>query len=327
MVLSDKAFELEDPISNPLPQPLSQTSPLQVPVPGDKHQTKSSFPLSILQSIFFPTITDHYLHLINNPASHCLPDFSMAEQNTPTGAMDSDTDSMYTTPVERPARTALHEDKEASAYVLKTPTESVPLQIGASAIASPGSGLFAEKRIEECRQIFRSKPLIACVDSRVVSVCHYCLEDSTTGIPSQRRRKAPPSLCSGCKIARFCSKVCFSSMALAHSEAHIIQDCQAKAWKIFHKDECKVLRENPTISHTHLALYRILFWQNRKHLPTKVGKVLSLLEDHFPDHSETGNADDLYKTAQSIRSTSNSNVALHVLWKLLTAVSFCPLMS
>jgi hypothetical protein len=114
---------------------------------------------------------------------------------------------METEPMERPGRTALHEDKEAAAYILKTPTRSLPLKIAASDLASPGCGLFADSKIDQGRQIFTSKPLIACIDTRVVSVCHYCLEDSVTGIPSQRRQKPPPQTCSGCKLARFCSKV------------------------------------------------------------------------------------------------------------------------
>lgn len=143
----------------------------------------------------------------------------MASQEATTDTMNRVTDSMENYKItNRPARTALHEDNEAAAYVLKTATFSANLKIAASNLASPGSGLFAENKIEEGRQIFSSKPLIACVDTQVVSVCHYCLEDSTTGIPSQRRRKAQPAACSGCKLARFCSKV---SQMTASSKSQI----------------------------------------------------------------------------------------------------------
>jgi hypothetical protein len=118
-----------------------------------------------------------------------------------------ETQHLGTDSMERPGRTALHEDREVAAYILKTATTSLPLKIAASDLASPGCGLFTVNKIDEGRQIFESKPLIACVDTRVVSVCHYCLEDSVTGIPSQRRQKATPQTCSGCKLSRFCSKV------------------------------------------------------------------------------------------------------------------------
>ena len=109
-----------------------------------------------------------------------------------------------------PLRQAFHEDKEICKYLLESPVESTSLRIAGSKIANLGSGLVANTDIEQGRQIFKSKPLIACVDPRIDFACHYCLKGSEKvpldeEVPTEQPR---PKVCVGCRRARFCSKVC-----------------------------------------------------------------------------------------------------------------------
>lgn len=72
---------------------------------------------------------------------------------------------------------------------------------------------------------------------------------------------------------------------------------------------------------SHLALCRLLFWQKTRKLTDKVARVLSLLEDHFDEYSDTEAGDVLFEFASSIRNTANPSVALNVVLRLLPAVS------
>ncbi|OIW32001.1 SET domain-containing protein [Coniochaeta ligniaria NRRL 30616] len=203
-----------------------------------------------------------------------------------------------------PVRQALHDDKDVCTYLIKSAIESKPLSIAESKIARLGSGLVADEAIDQGRQIFKSKPFITCVDPRFDSICHYCLKGSEKlPLAEEPTAKPLPKACSGCRKARFCSK-----------------DCQTQAWKLFHRDECKILCDSPTLTMSHLALYRILFWQKSNHISDKVAKALSLVEDHFDEYTNTERGDHVYELVSSIRNTANPKVALSVVLRLLPAI-------
>ena len=107
----------------------------------------------------------------------------------------------------------------------------------------------------------------------------------------------------------------------AHHLLTVKQNCHSKAWKLFHKNECKILRDSPNLLMSHLALYRLLFWKTGNYISDKVAAVLSLLEDHFDEYSDTEAGDVLFEFASSIRNTANPSVALNVVLRLLPAVS------
>ena len=107
----------------------------------------------------------------------------------------------------------------------------------------------------------------------------------------------------------------------AHRLLTIEQTCHSKAWKLFHKNECKIIRDSPNLLMSHLALYRLLFWKKGNYISDKVATVLSLLEDHFDEYSDTEAGDVLFEFASSIRNTANPSVALNVVLRLLPAVS------
>jgi hypothetical protein len=107
-----------------------------------------------------------------------------------------------------PVRKAIHDDKDVCTYLIEGPVESTSLIIAESKIASLGSGLVADMGISQGRQIFKSKPLITCVDPRFDSICHYCLKGSEKVPLAEEPTARPlPKVCSACRRARFCSKV------------------------------------------------------------------------------------------------------------------------
>ncbi len=116
-------------------------------------------------------------------------------------------------------RDCFHLDKGVCDFIKSTITSMLSLDIKASWVAAPGSGLFftGEEPIPEGRELFRSRPMVTCVDNKKTTVCHYCFINTATFIhPSGRLRSTvhefpKASACAGCKVARFCSEVSFPS--------------------------------------------------------------------------------------------------------------------
>lgn len=107
-----------------------------------------------------------------------------------------------------PLGQAFHEDKEISKYLVDCPVEHTSLTIAESKIANLGSGLVTNSIIEPGRQIFKSKPLLAVVDYRFDTICHYCLKGSEKVPLAEGPTEEPrPKVCSACRRVRFCSKV------------------------------------------------------------------------------------------------------------------------
>ncbi|KAK3318085.1 hypothetical protein B0H66DRAFT_477139 [Apodospora peruviana] len=123
-------------------------------------------------------------------------------------------------------RETFHSDATLCRDMLRSVTSTVPLKIHSSKISS-GSGLFVEKPVDEGREIYRSEPLMTCIDYGNESFCHYCLRDTNTtpvgiddGSTTNEATNSDAKACMGCKVARFCSK-----------------KCQKAGWTRFHKDD------------------------------------------------------------------------------------------
>jgi hypothetical protein len=102
------------------------------------------------------------------------------------------------------SRDLFHEDQLICKSVMSTVKPSVELEIRQSMLDQRGSGLFLTNGLGSNHEIYRSNPLVTCVEKR--DVCHYCLENclnvwDATAQPKENKR------CMGCHSARFCSKV------------------------------------------------------------------------------------------------------------------------
>lgn len=101
-----------------------------------------------------------------------------------------------------------------SDYLSNQVTSTFPLEIRPSSIAGAKNGLFSTSAIGEGEEIFRSDPLVTCVDDgRHATVCDYCFSYSQSSIlPSGQFRETlevmePFKKCDGCKVCHYCSRV------------------------------------------------------------------------------------------------------------------------
>ncbi len=106
------------------------------------------------------------------------------------------------------ARDPLHEHQDLCKACLDHVADAAPLQIRQSTI-STGSGLFAAAEIEAGRHIYNVYPMMKALDAGNDSFCHYCFEDTQEVLGGTPKAKTTTKACTGCKVARFCSKVNF----------------------------------------------------------------------------------------------------------------------
>lgn len=201
-----------------------------------------------------------------------------------------------------PPREAFHTEPDLCKQMLRTVTASFLLAIRSSDI-SPGSGLFTTEEIPDGREIYRSTPLISCVDPGNPSICHYCLQD-TAEVFKRGGSGETTKACTGCQTARFCGK-----------------KCQKAAWAKFHKDECKILRENPNMGAHSLLLHRLIFWQQRKLITTLQGKAIEMLETHFNEYTKSAARNNaIFETAEAVREATGGKVNQGLAWRLVPTV-------
>lgn len=126
----------------------------------------------------------------------------------PTGAADEEAGDRYDDLAPSP-REAFHMDPQLCESMLRTVVSAFPLKICSSQI-SMGSGLFTEAHIDAGREIYQCTPLMVAVDVGNESFCHYCLQDTKEWLKASGTHDGSASLakaCTGCRVARFCSKV------------------------------------------------------------------------------------------------------------------------
>ncbi|POS77476.1 hypothetical protein DHEL01_v204134 [Diaporthe helianthi] len=173
----------------------------------------------------------------------------------------------------------IHQQPKLCEHILsQASTSGVVLRIGASSIPQAGSGLFALSDIPAGSEIFHSIPLITAAESAHEGTCDFCFYNSGSSINRDGRfyssntdDDARPAVtcCGACKVARYCSK-----------------ECQTKAWKSYHKFECKILRDSPPITSLVQALCRLLIWIKRGTLLEDDMRVIVALETKFEAHLE-----------------------------------------
>jgi SET and MYND domain-containing protein len=108
-------------------------------------------------------------------------------------------------------RDALHMNADLCKANLKRIVSSVPLKIWSSAI-STGSGLFAGAEVDKGCEIYHVYPTMAAVDAGNQSFCHNCLKNTDHALGGGQKGEMETKACSACRVARFCSKVCWQTL-------------------------------------------------------------------------------------------------------------------
>ncbi|KAJ0421162.1 hypothetical protein BJY00DRAFT_312345 [Aspergillus carlsbadensis] len=162
------------------------------------------------------------------------------------------------------------ETVDISKYITAQISSTAPLEIRASSIPGARDGLFTTSAINEGEEIFRSDPLVNCVDDPVrKSVCDYCFHSSESPIMQSGRFReasdvvAPFKMCAKCKVCYYCSR--------------------AKAWKRYHRHECSILRARDLYARTR-ALVRLLSMRTANLISDEQWSAVHRLETHQAEH-------------------------------------------
>jgi ferredoxin len=109
----------------------------------------------------------------------------------------------------------IYDDQELCEHLLRSLNAQASLEILPSKIHLDGTGLFAKEAIAEGAEVFRSTPLVSCVENGMYSViCDYCFTSSAGKInPVSGHFRAKGdimpkiNLCVQCRVCGYCSKV------------------------------------------------------------------------------------------------------------------------
>lgn len=240
-----------------------------------------------------------------------------------------------------PRRKPIHEQPKLCDHILSSVAKSeVSLRIGPSPIPKAGSGLFAVNNIPAGTEIFRSSPLITVAESVYKGICDFCFLNRASSVNPNGRfygsaeDDVRPEItrCGACRVASYCSKVRALntfSQPLANGFFTCDQNCQTKAWKSYHKYECAILRENPTLGSLDQALCRLLLWIKKKVISQDEMRVIVALETEFEAHMESmrQESDDVpeidrsLEVAQNLHSAIEPGINLSMCRQLYCAVS------
>ncbi|KFY40413.1 hypothetical protein V495_05443 [Pseudogymnoascus sp. VKM F-4514 (FW-929)] len=148
----------------------------------------------------------------------------------------------------RPVVGTMSEDQELCRHLLRSLDTWIVLELLPSSLHYGGTGLFSLGAIPARFEIFRSTPLVRCVDEgKTGAYCDYC-HKSITGLakvdvdPNPEGKvmfKAP--LCQFCGQCGYCS-----------------DDCKNAAWELYHKEECFELKRNKSANLWTRMLYRVI---------------------------------------------------------------------
>lgn len=240
-----------------------------------------------------------------------------------------------------PQRKPVHEQPKLCNHILSHVSKSaVPLRIGPSPIPKAGSGLFAVNDIPAGTDIFRTSPLVMVAESAHTGICDFCFLNRDTSVNPNGRfygsveDEVRPEItrCGACRVAHYCSKVRTVnpfSQPLSDRVSTCDQSCQAKAWKSYHKYECAVLLENPTLGSLDQALCRLLFWIKKKKISEDDMRVVTALETEFDARmermrQESDDAPEIDRTlqvAQNLHSAIKPGISLAMCRQLYCLVS------
>lgn len=95
-------------------------------------------------------------------------------------------------------------DIELSTFLVERVKSKYPLKIRKSKLLDAHTGLFARKDIEAGDEIFRTIPLVSCLEPGLIpEFCDYCKSARNR----QHERNWKPVWCDGCGLCAYCSKV------------------------------------------------------------------------------------------------------------------------
>ncbi|KAG9236523.1 hypothetical protein BJ875DRAFT_222196 [Amylocarpus encephaloides] len=213
-----------------------------------------------------------------------------------------------------PSPPSLHENEDLCKTILCTVISTAGLMIRKSKILNAGSGLFATNDLDEGQLVYQSLPFLFSVGDDdgvcIKNVCDYCYASSLDRVHvdghfyGEKDRKPALNLCAGCKSCSYCSKA-----------------CQERAWKQWHKAECKVLKHAQPLRASLRLLYRLLMLQKSDRLSTAHLHALTLMKFNEAEY-KTADCSNLENIIDSVKvatgTTLSSREILVLLYKIVT---------
>lgn len=145
---------------------------------------------------------------------------------------------------------------------------------------SKGEGVFA-KRVLSTRDIIHTihNPALAAISTpELTEICYNCYAGSEPAAENDysigQHRDARLQICTGCRVARFCGK-----------------SCQTKAWRSFHKHECKMfvrLESKGTLPESARAVLRFVLQHDNDLLSDGIWTEVLSLESHLDELKNNG---------------------------------------
>ncbi|KAJ4286905.1 hypothetical protein N0V88_007849 [Collariella sp. IMI 366227] len=219
-------------------------------------------------------------------------------------------------------REPLHTDPQLCKGIISAVVSAFPLEIRTSDVAN-GSGVFAAANIEAGCEIYHSKDtILAAIDFGNPTFCHSCLQDTSNLFGNPTKTESPAKACTGCKVARFCSKVATPQASMRYPTDWPLQECQKTAWGDFHKDECKILKKAPMIKAHNLLAHRVVFRALRGLISKAEARAMRYhLETHFCEYSQDAErCSEILNIAGAIQAAADNKMDMGLIWKLVSAM-------
>lgn len=108
----------------------------------------------------------------------------------------------------------LHKNQELCKSLLRNLDAAAALEILPSKAHQHGTGLFAKEGIPEGAEVFRSTPLVTCIEDEMQSIiCDFCFTSSANKINADGHFTIEGDVlpkinrCTKCRVCSYCSKV------------------------------------------------------------------------------------------------------------------------
>ncbi|KAK8027761.1 hypothetical protein PG991_004817 [Apiospora marii] len=179
------------------------------------------------------------------------------------------------------------------------------LHVRESRTPGAGSGLFAGNAVPAGQEVFRSKPVVTCVQDSLSTVCDFCYTNNASkALPSGRFRTRHDPVealveCDGCHICKYCT-----------------ESCRDLATETYHKYECAAFLKSGGLGVRARALYRALIHKQHGLIPDHQWQGLMTLMPHQSGHQQGPEKEVLSRIAKEAKAHTDSALDIETIERL-----------
>ncbi|KAK8113834.1 hypothetical protein PG999_005903 [Apiospora kogelbergensis] len=183
------------------------------------------------------------------------------------------------------------------------------LQVRKSRTPGAGSGLFTDIAVPAGQEVFRSKPVVTCVQDSLGTVCDFCYANSANKVlPSGRfrtRRDPVQDLveCDGCHICKYCT-----------------ESCRNAAFEAYHKYECTAFLKSGGLGIRARALYRLLIHHQHRLVPDHQWRGLMTLMPHQSGHQQGPEKEAVSRVAKEAKAHTGTALDIDTIERIYCVI-------